>query len=124
MQPEVALPQAPLNPPAPVASAATYTPAFPGRSGGDGSLISGYLSAERLRSQPLCGNAEGWGPLSPIRYDFTPCFLDVWIAAVATAGIVAGAGAALYLLRRRSLEPVKRNWHFYGKLVRVFPLLG
>lgn len=87
------LPQAPLTPSAPLSA-------------------YGYLGATAHRTQPLCGNAEGWGPLSPIRYDFTPCFLDVWISAVAVGGIVCGAGAVWYLLRKRSPEPVKKNWHF------------
>ena len=68
------------------------------------------------RSQPFCGNREGWGPLSPLRWDFTPCFLDVLLAVVALSGIVFGAGAVWYL-RRRDKEDVKRNWHFWAKMV-------
>ncbi|KAF1981153.1 ABC transporter family protein [Aulographum hederae CBS 113979] len=75
-----------------------------------------YLAATARRKQPLCGNAEGWGPLSPIRYDFTPCFLDVWIGVVAVFGIVFGAGALWYLFRMCTPQPVKKNWHFYAKL--------
>jgi ATP-binding cassette subfamily C (CFTR/MRP) protein 1 len=56
--------------------------------------------------------------MSPHRYDFTPCFLDVWIAVVAVFGIVGGAGAAWWLYRQCSKQPVKKNWHFYAKLVR------
>ena len=78
----------------------------------------GYLAASGGKHQPLCGNKEGWGPLSPYRYDFTPCFLDVWILVVAVFGIVAGAGALWYLLKKCHAEPVKKNWHFYAKLVR------
>ncbi|KAL1650643.1 ATP-binding cassette glutathione S-conjugate transporter ycf1 [Didymella pomorum] len=48
----------------------------------------GYLQASKDNRQPLCGNSEGWGPLSPIRFDFTPCFLDVWIMVVAVWGII------------------------------------
>ena len=77
----------------------------------------GYLEATDTRQQPLCGNSEGWGPLSPHRYDFTPCFLDVWITAVAVGGIIAGAGAVWYLLKKCTTQPVKKNWHFYAKLV-------
>jgi ATP-binding cassette subfamily C (CFTR/MRP) protein 1 len=80
----------------------------------------GYLTASKHGRQPLCGNSEGWGPISSIRYDFTPCFLDVWIAVVAGFGIVGGAGALWYLYRNCSPQPVKRNWHFYAKLVRIF----
>jgi ATP-binding cassette subfamily C (CFTR/MRP) protein 1 len=54
--------------------------------------------------------------MSRLRWDFTPCFLDVWIATVAVFGIVAGAGAIVYL-RNQAAEPVKKNWHFWAKLV-------
>lgn len=77
----------------------------------------GYLAASQHDRQPLCGNSEGWGPISPIRYDFTPCFLDVWIATVAAFGIAGGAGALWYLYKKCPPQPVKRNWHFYAKLV-------
>jgi len=80
-------------------------------------IQEGYLTATAYRKQPVCGNVEGWGPLSPYRYDFTPCFLDVWIATVAVGGIVLGTGAIWYLLKRREPQAVKKNWHFYAKLV-------
>ena len=78
----------------------------------------GYLTAlpSEHPSQPLCGNIEGWGPLSPFRYDFTPCFLDVWIAVVAVFGLSFGAGAVWYLLKKCPPQPVGKNWHFYAKL--------
>jgi len=76
-----------------------------------------YLAATLHRREPLCSDVEGWGPLSPFRYDFTPCFLDVWIATVAVGGIVLGAGAIWYLLKKCEPQPVKKNWHFYTKLV-------
>ncbi|KAF2404486.1 multidrug resistance-associated protein 1 [Trichodelitschia bisporula] len=65
--------------------------------------------------QPLCGNDEGWGPISPYRWDFTPCFLDVWIAVVAVGGILCGAGAIVYL-KRQPAQSVKKDWHFWTKL--------
>lgn len=77
-----------------------------------------YLTATNKHGHPLCGNAEGWGPLSPFRWDFTPCFLDVWIAIIAAFGIVGGIGAIIYL-RRQPAPPVKKDWHFYAKLVRI-----
>src|SRR4051794_10948777 len=48
-------------------------------------LGAGYLGAlsKNEPKQALCGNSEGWGPLSQLRYDFTPCFLDVGISTVA-----------------------------------------
>ena len=88
------------------------------------STIEEYFRPNYLRvvdngqqHEPLCRNEEGWGPLSPFRYDFTPCFLDVWIAVVVVVvGIVMGSGAIYYLLRRKSAAPVQKNWHFYAKL--------
>lgn len=71
----------------------------------------------RTTQQPLCGDPEGWGPISSLRYDFTPCFVDVWIVFVAAWGIVGGAGAIWFLLRRRVPQTVLKNWHFYAKLV-------
>ncbi|KAF1850923.1 multidrug resistance-associated protein 1 [Cucurbitaria berberidis CBS 394.84] len=86
-------------------------------------LVHGYLTASKHQRQPLCGNSEGWGPISPIRYDFTPCFLDVWIAVVAAFGIVGGAGALWYLYRNCPPQPVKRNWHFFAKLIALGALI-
>ena len=84
-----------------------------------------YLRATRIgeATQPLCGNVEGWGPLSQFRYDFTPCFLDVWISSVAVFGIVAGAGAIWYLMKRRTPVEVGKNWHFYTKLAIIGALI-
>jgi hypothetical protein len=79
--------------------------------------LQGYLSASSQSTQPLCGNSEGWGPLSPIRYDFTPCFLDVWITAVSVGAIAGGAATIWYLLKHCVQQDVKRNWHFWAKLV-------
>ncbi|KAI4118912.1 MAG: hypothetical protein LQ345_001099 [Seirophora villosa] len=83
-------------------------------------LQAAYAQDER---QPLCGNIEGWGPLSPFRYDFTPCFLDVWISSVAVFGSILGLGAIWFLLRKRSPSPVSKDWHFYTKLSIVAALL-
>jgi hypothetical protein len=76
-----------------------------------------YLTATTSYRQPLCGNAEGWGPLSPFRYDFTPCFLDVWISTVAVFGIVFGTGAVWWLFTRKDKAEVAKDWHFWTKLV-------
>lgn len=70
--------------------------------------------------QPLCGNREGWGPISPFRYDFTPCFLDVWISAVAIFGILFGSAAVWWLSKRRFPSAASKDWHFYTK----FSLIG
>lgn len=85
-----------------------------------------YLTATAKgeKTQPLCGNSEGWGPISRFRYDFTPCFLDVWITSVAVFGIVMGAAAIWYLLKRRTPSPVDKNWHFYTKLSVILALVA
>lgn len=75
-----------------------------------------YLSVQKQGAQPLCGNSEGWGPLSPYRWDFTPCFLDVWVVAVSVWGIIGGLGAIYYLLKKCEAASVKKDWHFYAKL--------
>ena len=80
-------------------------------------------AAKDENTQPLCGNNEGWGPISPFRYDFSPCFLDVWISVVAVFGIIFGAAAIWWLLKKRSPSPVVKNWHFYTKLAVIAALL-
>ena len=98
---------------------------FLSTSNGSQSFALDYLRAdfEKKKTQPLCGNVEGWGPISPFRYDFTPCFLDVWITVVAVFGIVCGAGAILFLVKRRTASVVATNWHFYTKLSVIAALL-
>ncbi|KAL9583744.1 MAG: hypothetical protein Q9212_002531 [Teloschistes hypoglaucus] len=90
-----------------------------------GPFVPDYLRVETRKShrQTLCGNNEGWGPISPFRYDFTPCFLDVWITSVAFFGLILGAGAIWYLLKRRIPSPVSKNWHFYTKLTIIGTLI-
>lgn len=79
-------------------------------------LGSSYLSATTTFKQPLCGNEEGWGPLSPYRWDFTPCFIDVWIAAVSVGGLVFGSLAIWWLLVKKQQSPGQsKNAHFYIK---------
>lgn len=86
-----------------------------------GTLGSGYLSATKSRKQALCGNSEGWGPLSPFRYDFTPCFMDVWVSAVAMFGILGGAVAIWWLVKRKKSMEISKDWHFWTKQVRRSP---
>lgn len=84
-----------------------------------------YLAATTNDAHSLCGNAEGWGPLSPYRYDFTPCFLDAtWMLIVAAWGAIAGALAIVWMLRKTSAQPVSKDWHFYAKLSVIAALLA
>ncbi|KAI9040636.1 ATP-binding cassette glutathione S-conjugate transporter YCF1 [Aspergillus affinis] len=73
--------------------------------------------------QPFCGDPEGWGPLSNIRFDLTPCFLDLGVAIVAAWGLIMGAGALWFLFKKRIPEPVSKNWHFYTKLTVLSALM-
>jgi hypothetical protein len=82
-------------------------------------LGSGYLSASDSFKQPLCGNEEGWGPLSPHRYDFTPCFIDVWVASVAAFGIIFGTITIVWLLRKTKAVAISKDWHFWLKQVSM-----
>lgn len=90
---------------------------------GHGVAVPSHTAAPPLNEattrQPFCGDSEGWGPLSPSRFDLTPCFLDVWIAVVAAFGLLMGAGAVWFLLKKRIAQPVAKNWHFYTKLVCI-----
>jgi ATP-binding cassette subfamily C (CFTR/MRP) protein 1 len=52
-----------------------------------------------------------------LRYDFTPCFLDVPYAAVALFGILLGGGSVWYLLEKKSKQPTEKDWHYFTKLV-------
>ncbi|KAL5326449.1 hypothetical protein ACEPPN_004134 [Leptodophora sp. 'Broadleaf-Isolate-01'] len=76
---------------------------------------SHYLSSTTTRHQPFCGDVEGWGPLSQYRYDFTPCFMDVWVSSVAVYGILFGAVAIWWLVKRKQRAEVKKDWHFWTK---------
>lgn len=81
-------------------------------------LGSGYLSAAASFKQPLCGNEEGWGPLSPHQFDFTPCFIDVWIAAVSVFGLLIGSLAVWWLAVKKQKHPGQtHNVHFWIKQV-------
>ncbi|PHH83725.1 hypothetical protein CDD82_3799 [Ophiocordyceps australis] len=64
-------------------------------------LGSSYLASSSPFPQPLCGNDEGWGPLSPFRYDFTPCFIDVWVAAVSLYALLLGLPTIWWLLKKK-----------------------
>jgi hypothetical protein len=80
-------------------------------------LGHGYLTADKTIRHPLCGNKEGWGPLSPYRYDFTPCFMDVWVSSVAVYGILFGAVAVWWLVKRKQKTELGKDWHFWTKQV-------
>jgi hypothetical protein len=82
------------------------------------SNISSTLPYHSQQYQPFCHNVEGWGPLSVLRYDFTPCFVDVPLAVVSLFGIVSGSLTIWWLLSKQSKQPTEKDWHYYAKLVR------
>ncbi|KAJ5463108.1 ABC transporterintegral membrane type 1 [Penicillium sp. IBT 31633x] len=88
-----------------------------------GDVLHSLGSALDARRQPFCTDSEGWGPLSPSRFDLTPCFLDVIVAVVAVWGTLSGLGALWLLLKKRVPQPVSKNWHFYTKLAVVAALI-
>ncbi|KKK26753.1 hypothetical protein ARAM_007040 [Aspergillus rambellii] len=73
--------------------------------------------------QPFCGDSEGWGPVSSIRFDLTPCSLDLGVSLVAVFGILFGSAALWFLFKKRIPEPVPKNWHFYAKLTVLSALI-
>ncbi|KAJ2964710.1 hypothetical protein NQ176_g10780 [Zarea fungicola] len=73
--------------------------------------LHGYY---KPKTQPFCADREGWGPLSPIRYDFTPCFIDVWIGSVAAFGLVFGP-LAIWYLRGKHDNKTPKNVHYWLK---------
>ncbi len=69
------------------------------------------------KSHPFCADPEGWGPLSPIRYDFTPCFIDVWIGSVAVFGLLFGP-LAIWYLRGKNDNKTPKDVGYWLKQVR------
>ncbi|RFU74096.1 cadmium factor [Trichoderma arundinaceum] len=86
-------------------------------------LGSDYLAASAA-CKNFCGNIEGWGPLSPFRYDFTPCFIDVWIAAVSVYGIVIGSVAIWWLLKKKQEYTTSKNAHFWIKQILLGAIIA
>lgn len=44
--------------------------------------------------------------------------MDVWVASVAVFGLLGGAIAVWWLLRKKKTFVVERDWHFWVKQVR------
>ncbi|OJD38972.1 abc metal ion transporter [Diplodia corticola] len=106
-------------------SDAAQSPLLSPNAPSDTAVFAGFLAADSNRHQPLCGDPEGWGPVSRYRWDLTSCFLDVWIMTVAVLlGLLGGAAAVYYLLRKCTPQPVRRNWHFYAKLSLIVALVA
>lgn len=78
---------------------------------------SANLTATVLRQQSFCCDTEGWGPLSEVMSDFSPCFLDVLISLVAVFGIVFGVHSMWWVVTRKHKSEVAKDWQFWAKLV-------
>lgn len=74
-------------------------------------------SHHKSHKQSFCRNVEGWGPLSPDRAFFTPCFLDASLAIFALAGVLLGLAAIFTLARTKGHKPWMKSWNFLAKLV-------
>lgn len=98
------------------------TGSLTGYRASDGELGSHYLSSTFNVEHSFCGNLEGWGPLSPYRYDFTPCFMDVWVGIVAIYGISFGALAVFWLYNRKETKEVQKDWHFWTKQIIIIAI--
>lgn len=75
-----------------------------------------FKAHRKHHQQPLCADREGFGPLSPFRFDLTPCFLDLLLVFVAAWGALGGSAAIVYLTKKRTPSDVRKNWHYYTKL--------
>lgn len=53
--------------------------------------------------------------MSPFRYDFTPCFIDVWIAIVAVGGLVLGLGSVWFLRKKKPIVTGVKDLPFFLK---------
>lgn len=81
-----------------------------------------YLAGDRKGNQLFCDNKEGWGPLSPYRFDFTPCFMDIWVSSVAIYGILFGAIAIWWLIKKLDKSEVEKDWHFWTKQTLIIAI--
>ncbi|ODV79720.1 uncharacterized protein CANTADRAFT_25606 [Suhomyces tanzawaensis NRRL Y-17324] len=72
-----------------------------------------------------CSSPDGWGPLSPVYKDFTPCFLQgVLFGGSALLMVLVGL-YQIHVLRNRKITSGNRvAWSFYAKLVLVAVHLG
>src|SRR5579859_2350608 len=72
----------------------------------------------------FCLDPEGWGPVSALRYSFTPCFEDGILAAIPPLFLIIWGSAQSYTFSQHSKVPDSRNWTYVTKLVVVTGLLA
>ncbi|RKF62208.1 Metal resistance protein YCF1 [Erysiphe neolycopersici] len=83
-----------------------------------------YLSQQSdfLSLHSWCSNKEGWGPLLSHKYDFTPCFLDIWMSSLSIYGILFGISAIWWLINRKMSMTVAKSWCFWVKQVIIIAI--
>ncbi|KAF2023302.1 vacuolar metal resistance ABC transporter-like protein [Setomelanomma holmii] len=75
-----------------------------------------YLDTSNVDRHPFCGDGEGWGPISPMYLDFTPCFVDTWVVVVAAFGLLGCAGALWYLCLKSPSHSVRYDRRISNKM--------
>ena len=72
----------------------------------------------------FCLDREGWGPVSAVRYAFTPCFQDGILAAVPPIFLIIAGSAQGWQFSQSAKVPQARNWVYWSKIAVVAVLLG
>jgi ATP-binding cassette subfamily C (CFTR/MRP) protein 1 len=72
----------------------------------------------------FCLDPEGWGPVSKLRYSFTPCFEEGILAAIPPLFLLFAGSAQAWQFSQSSRIPNSRNWVYWVKIAVVFGLLG
>lgn len=72
----------------------------------------------------FCLDPEGWGPVSAVRYAFTPCFQDGILAALPPIFLFIAGSAQGWQFSQSAKVPQSRNWIYWIKLAVVLVLLG
>ena len=71
----------------------------------------------------FCPDEEGWGPISPIRYAFTPCFQDGVLSIIPTLFLVLAGSAQAWQYLQHTRITNARNYTYVAKILTVFLLL-
>jgi ATP-binding cassette, subfamily C (CFTR/MRP), member 1 len=72
----------------------------------------------------FCYDPEGWGPVSSIRYAFTPCFQDGILAAIPPLFLFVAGSAQAFQFSQSARIPGSRTWIYFCKIATVSILLG
>jgi ATP-binding cassette subfamily C (CFTR/MRP) protein 1 len=73
----------------------------------------------------FCLDPEGWGPVSAVRYAFTPCFQDGILAAIPPTFLLLVGSAQAFQFSQNAKPPGNtRNWQYGSKLLVAFVLTG